>query len=77
MYHSILLMSAYLIYLSILTFYLISVKKNNDISLYLGLFEKSPTVLRKAIVTTPYSGWIAMVFALASIGFLPLITLQC
>ena len=31
-------------------------EKNNDISLYLGLFEKSPTVLRKAIVTTPYSG---------------------
>ena len=28
---------------------------NNDISLYLGLFEKSPTVLREAIVTTPYS----------------------
>ena len=32
-------------------------EKNNDISLYLGLFEKSPTVLRKAIVTTPYSGF--------------------
>ena len=30
-------------------------EKNNDISLYLGLFEKSPTVLREAIVTTPYS----------------------
>ena len=34
---------------------LINPRKNNDISLYLGLFEKSPTVLRKAIVTTPYS----------------------
>ena len=34
---------------------LINQEKNNDISLYLGLFEKSPTVLRKAIVTTPYS----------------------
>ena len=34
----------------------INPRKNNDISLYLGLFEKSPTVLRKAIVTTPYSG---------------------
>ena len=32
-------------------------EKNNAISLYLGLFEKSPTVLRKAIVTTPYSGF--------------------
>ena len=31
-------------------------EKDNDISLYLGLFEKSPTVLRKALVTTPYSG---------------------
>ena len=30
-------------------------EKNNDISLYLGLISKSPTVLRKAIVTTPYS----------------------
>ena len=30
-------------------------EKNNAISLYLGLFSKSPTVLRKAIVTTPYS----------------------
>ena len=30
-------------------------EKNNDTSLNLGLFEKSPTVLRKAIVTTPYS----------------------
>ena len=31
-------------------------EKNNDISLYSGLFEKSPTVLREAIVTAPYSG---------------------
>ena len=31
-------------------------EKNNDTSLYLGLFEKSPTVLREVIVTTPYSG---------------------
>ena len=30
-------------------------ENNNDISLYSGLFEKSPTVLREAIVTTPYS----------------------
>ena len=36
---------------------LINPRKNNDISLYLGLFEKSPTVLRKAIFTTPYSGY--------------------
>ena len=35
---------------------LINPGKNNDISLYLGLFEKSPTVLREAIFTTPYSG---------------------
>jgi len=35
-------------------------EKNNDTSLYLGLFEKSPTVLRKAIVTTPYSGCTAI-----------------
>ena len=34
---------------------LINPKKDNDISLYLGLFEKSPTILRKAIFTTPYS----------------------
>ena len=34
----------------------INPRKNNDISHYLGLFEKSPTVLRKAIFTTPYSG---------------------
>ena len=34
---------------------LINPRKKNDISLYLGLFEKSPTVLREAIVTTPYS----------------------
>ena len=31
-------------------------EKNNEFSLYLGLFEKSPTVLRKAVVSTPYSG---------------------
>ena len=37
-------------------------EKNNDISLYLGLFEKSPTVLREAIVTTPYSEWQVFVF---------------
>ena len=35
---------------------LINPRKKNYISLYLGLFEKSPTVLRKAIVTAPYSG---------------------
>ena len=35
---------------------IINSRKKNDISLYLGLFEKSPTVLREAIVTTPYSG---------------------
>ena len=35
---------------------LINPRKNNDISLYLGLFSKSPTVLREAIFTTPYSG---------------------
>ena len=39
---------------------LINTRKNNDISLYLGLFEKSPTVLREAIVTTPYSAYIAL-----------------
>jgi hypothetical protein len=32
-------------------------EKNNDISLYSGLFEKSPTLLREAIFTTPYSGF--------------------
>ena len=43
-------------------------EKNNDISLYLGLVSKSPTVLRKAIVTTPYSAhilfdlWLIMIF---------------
>ena len=35
---------------------LINPRKNNDISLYSGLFEKSPTVLRReAIFWTPYS----------------------
>ena len=30
-------------------------EKNNDIPLYSGLFEMSPTVLREAIFWTPYS----------------------
>ena len=37
-------------------------EKDNDISLYLGLFEKSPTVLRNAIVTTSYSDLSQMKF---------------
>ena len=32
-------------------------EKNNDISLYSGLFEKSPALLKWAIFTTPYSGY--------------------
>ena len=40
---------------------LINPRKNNDISLYSGLFSKSHTVLREAIFTTPYSGFISMV----------------
>ena len=42
--------------ISFCNYTLIDPRKNNDISLYSGLFEKSPTVLREAIFTTPYSG---------------------